>query len=648
MNYPRDFIKDLLIHIPISNLIGQYVDWDRRKTNAVKGDYWACCPFHDEKTPSFHCNDSKGFYYCFSCHVKGDHLSFLSALLGCSFIESVQRLAAIAGVPLPVVDPKIEKKEKIQTDLIRLIEVATDFFHHSLKNARDKRLHYYLDERGIDSHAIEMFKLGYAPDSRYSLREHLRQKGFSEEKIIEAGLLIDGDNSATSYDRFRNRLIFPIRSSRGQVIAFGGRTLSKGESVKYLNSPETILFHKGKNLYNFFGALNYLQKSIRKDVRRNSSSFIILVEGYMDVLSLCQAGVQNVVSSLGTALTEYQLRLLWKLSPRIVLCFDGDDPGLRAAYKAIDLVLCHLIPGNRVNFVLLSRGEDPDSFIRCYGKTAFEKLIVESLPLVDMLWKRETENRSFNTPDERAELEIHLKNCINHIKDQKLRYYYSQAIRDRLQQLFQQYITEHSGYGRYWKKNARHRDQKGPSQRLMQSSLVKGKLSKKPSLREAALLLTLINHPAILQEQYQELADIRYDNNELQKLWSFLFSDFVEQKYFLPEEIHQRLCERGFGELLKQLDRQVRDAGLWSATTEANIVDVRQGYQQALALYKRFRLLSRQKEEIEKQIAQVTAKGEAEKTAILISILHEVHIQIHQIESQEAMIEGFGKMSGRL
>nr|MBA2917605.1 DNA primase [Candidatus Liberibacter asiaticus] len=352
--------------------------------------------------------------------------------------------------------------------------------------------------------------------------------------------------------------------------------------------------------------------------------------------------------SLGTALTEYQLRLLWKLSPRIVLCFDGDDPGLRAAYKAIDLVLCHLIPGNRVNFVLLSRGEDPDSFIRCYGKTAFEKLIVESLPLVDMLWKRETENRSFNTPDERAELEIHLKNCINHIKDQKLRYYYSQAIRDRLQQLFQKYITEHSGYGRYWKKNARHRDQKGPSQRLMQSSLVKGKLSKKPSLREAALLLTLINHPAILQEQYQELADIRYDNNELQKLWSFLFSDFVEQKYFLPEEIHQRLCERGFGELLKQLDRQVRDAGLWSATTEANIVDVRQGYQQALALYKRFRLLSRQKEEIEKQIAQVTAKGEAEKTAILISILHEVHIQIHQIESQEAMIEGFGKMSGRL
>ncbi|OMH86820.1 DNA primase, partial [Candidatus Liberibacter asiaticus] len=219
---------------------------------------------------------------------------------------------------------------------------------------------------------------------------------------------------------------------------------------------------------------------------------------------------------------------------------------------------------------------------------------------------------------------------------------------DRLQQLFQKYITEHSGYGRYWKKNARHRDQKGPSQRLMQSSLVKGKLSKKPSLREAALLLTLINHPAILQEQYQELADIRYDNNELQKLWSFLFSDFVEQKYFLPEEIHQRLCERGFGELLKQLDRQVRDAGLWSATTEANIVDVRQGYQQALALYKRFRLLSRQKEEIEKQIAQVTAKGEAEKTAILISILHEVHIQIHQIESQEAMIEGFGKMSGRL
>ncbi|WP_244668491.1 hypothetical protein [Candidatus Liberibacter africanus] len=181
----------------------------------------------------------------------------------------------------------------------------------------------------------------------------------------------------------------------------------------------------------------------------------------------------------------------------------------------------------------------------------------------------------------------------------------------------------------------------------MQSSLVQGKLSTKPSLREAALLLTLINHPIILQEQYQELADIRYDNEELQKMWTFLFSDFVVQKDFSHEVLNKKLCARGFSELLKRLDKQIRDAGLWSATPEAHIVDVRQGYQQALALYKRFRLLSRQKEDIEKQIAQVTARGEEKKADFLMSTLHEIHLQIHQIESQEAMIEGFGKMSGR-
>ncbi|MEG8099308.1 DNA primase [Candidatus Liberibacter brunswickensis] len=647
MNYSRDFIKDLLIRIPISILIGKYVDWDRKKTNAVKGDYWACCPFHKEKTPSFHCIDRKGIYYCFSCHATGDHLSFLSALFGCSFVESVQKLAVIVGVTLPVFDSKIDKTEKIQTGLIHLMETAADFFHRSLKNNNNKHLRSYLDKRGINSHAIETFKLGYAPDNRDYLKEYLLQECFPHEKIIEAGLLIHGDNITISYDRFRNRLIFPIFSSKGKVIAFGGRTLSKDDNVKYLNSPETILFHKGKNLYNFCGAFNYLQKSTRQDLQWKSSSFILLVEGYMDVLSLYQAGIKNVVSSLGTALTEYQLLLLWKLSSRVVLCFDGDDPGLRASYRAVDLVLYNLIPGKRVSFVLLSGGEDPDSFVRFHGKVAFEKLVLESLPLVDMLWKRETEHRSFDTPDERAELEIRLKSCIDHIKDKKLRYYYFQVIRDRLYSLFKK--TKESYYlSQYWKKNERYRDKKGPSQRLMQSSLVKGKFSKKPSLREAALLLTLINHPNILQEQYQELSDICYDNSELQKMWSFLFSDFFLQKDFSHQVINERLCARGFGELLKNLDKQVREAGLWSATSEAHIVDVRQGYQQALSLYKRFRLLSRQKEEIEKQIAQVTANGEEKKTALLMSILNEIHIQIHKIESQEAMIEGFGKMSGRL
>ncbi|MBL0849343.1 MAG: DNA primase [Candidatus Liberibacter ctenarytainae] len=648
MLYHRDFITDLLVRISISTLIGQYISWDRKKTNVAKGDYWACCPFHDEKTPSFHCDDRKGVYYCFSCHAKGNHFSFLSEILGCSFSDSVQKLADIVGIPLPDSDSDFEKKEKKRSILIEIMEVATRFFQNSLKNQSSTRLRHYLDERGISSHSIETFRLGYAPDSRHALREYLCKKGFSQEQISEVGLLIHGNDTTIPCDRFRDRIIFPILSSRGQVIAFGGRSLSKRENIKYLNSPETIFFHKKKVLYNFFGVLNNSQRWMRQDLQKQNSAAIVLVEGYTDVIALHQAGILNVVSSLGTSFTDHHLQLLWRLSSRVVLCFDGDNAGLHAAYKSIDLILCHLIPGKSVNFILLPEGDDPDSFVRRYGKKAFEKLLIESLPLVDFLWKRETESYSFETPDARAELEMRLKNSILCMKDKKLRYYYSQVIQDRLNQLFQKRSMSSPSWGKNRKNNARYEDKKGPSTRLMQSSLVKGKLSQKPSLREAALILTLINHPEILQDEYHNLIDMSYDHNELQKLWSFLFSEFIIKKEFTHEEIYQKLCMRGFGELLHNLDKQIRDAGLWSVTAEANIIDVRSACKQALELYKRFRLLSRQKEDIENQIAQMTEQGEEEKTVLLISILNEIHSQIIQTEHQDAIIEGFGKMSGRI
>ncbi|WP_040055896.1 DNA primase [Candidatus Liberibacter americanus] len=641
MYYNNDFIKELLVQIPLSNLIGQYVNWDSKKTNYAKGDYWACCPFHDEKTPSFHCYDQKGFYYCFSCQAKGDHFSFLSALLGCSFVESVQKLANISGIALPTNNPNLVKKEKERSGLLDIIEAATQFYQESLKKHIYGRLRNYLDERGINNSSIEKFRLGYAPYSRNALIEHLRQKSFSQEKIAEVGLLSQGDSGA--YDRFRDRLIFPILSSRGKVIAFGGRSISAKENTKYLNSPETTFFYKGKNLYNFFGAFNHNQQFIVRDTSKGSDSSVILVEGYIDVISLYQAGIQNVVSSLGTALTEHQLNLLWKLSHRVFLCFDGDDPGLRAAYKAIDLLLFNLTPGKRVNFILLPDGDDPDSFIRRCGKDAFDQLIVESLPLIDLIWKRETDNYSFKTPDDRAELEIRLKNVISSIKDKQLQYYYSKDIKDRLNQLFRRPINHY----RSWNNNSKNKYKNSPSKRLIQSFLVKGKLSQKPSLREATLLMTIINHPQLLKDQYDDLTDISYENIELQKIWSFLFSEFIIQKDLSYESIYQKLCDRGFGSLLKNLDKQVRDAGLWSVTVAANIVDVREGYKQALDLYKRFRLLSRQKDDLENQIAKVTEEGDENKATILISILHDIHVEIDKIEHQDAIIEGFGKMSGR-
>ncbi|MBY7649572.1 MAG: DNA primase [Candidatus Liberibacter europaeus] len=648
LHYTNDFIKDLLTRISISDLIGQYVNWDRKKTNYSKGDYWTCCPFHEEKTPSFHCDNQKGLYYCFSCHANGDHLAFLSSLLGLSFIESVEKLADIAGIPLPIYDHNLAKKEIERSSLIDIIEIATQFFQESLKKYNYGRLRYYLDERGINDSSIKTFRLGYAPNSRQALGEYLRGKGISQEQTAKVGLIVQGENISTPYDRFRDRIIFPILSSRGQVIGFGGRSISKADNIKYMNSPETIFFHKGKNLYNFFRVLNNRRRLIGDDAKRNNSSTVVIVEGYMDVISLHQAGIQNVVSSLGTALTDNQLKLLWRLSSRVVVCFDGDDPGLRATYKVIDIVLANLILGKSVNFILLPDGDDPDRFVLRHGKNSFEKLIIESLSLVDLLWKRETECNCFETPDARAELEMRFKKSIDLIPDKKLRYYYSQEIQYRLTKFFRQNQLFDYSYGKYWKQNSKYKDKSRPSKRLMQSSLVTGKLSQKPSLREATLLLTLIHHPQLIQEEYQNLIDISYDNIELQKMWTVLFSEFIMSKEFSREEIHRKLCNRGFGELLIKLDKQIRDAGLWSATATANIIDVREGYKQALKLYKRSRLLSRQKEDIENKIAEMTEQGEEKKTNILMSILHDIHIQINKIEHQAAMIEGFGKMSGRV
>ncbi|MBA5724657.1 DNA primase, partial [Candidatus Liberibacter sp.] len=594
MQFARDFIEDLLIRVPISEIIGQHVSWDKRKTSPARGDYWACCPFHEEKTPSFHCDDRKGYYYCFSCNAKGDHFSFLSTFLGCSFTESVQKIADMAGIPLPISNPLLKKKEKERVSSEAIMEMAAHFFQDTLQSQDSIHVRRYLDERGINTHSIETFRLGYAPDSRNALRQYLLGQGISQEKISATGLVVHGENIATPYDRFRDRLIFPILSPRGKVIAFGGRSLSEGATAKYLNSPETDFFHKGEMLYNFFGALNHSNRRIAREGQRQISSPIILVEGYVDVIALHQIGIQNVVSPLGTALTEHQLKLLWRLSSHIVLCFDGDAAGLRASYKAIDLVLCHVVPGKSVNFILLPDDDDPDSFVRRSGKKAFEKLIAESFPLVAWLWKRATDDHSFETPDARAELEIYLGKAIKSITNKKLQYYYSKDIRNRLNKFFQRDTTPYSSerYGKNQRFYSKSENKQAPSQRLTQSSLVRGVKAKRPSLREATLLLTLINHPKILQEEYQELIDIRYDNRELQKLWSFLFSEFIVTQEFSREEIYKKLCARGFGELLKSLDRQIRDAGLWTATGEANLVDVRQGYKQALEFYKCSRLLS--------------------------------------------------------
>lgn len=659
MRFSNSFLDDIRDRVQISDVIGRRVSWDKRKTNVPRGDYWACCPFHGEKSPSFHCEDRKGRYHCFGCGVTGDHFRFLTELEGLSFPEAVQQIADMAGVPMPVVDPAMEKREKERTSLLDVMELATQFFQDQLQTANGARARAYLRDRGLTGRTIETFRLGFAPDSRNALKEFLSGKGVGKEQIEACGLVVHGSDIPVSYDRFRDRIMFPILSSREKVIAFGGRAMSPDAPAKYLNSNETELFHKGQVLYNFARARRSLQGA-------DGEPTVIAVEGYMDVIALHQAGIENAVAPLGTALTENQLDLLWKMTSQPVLCFDGDGAGIRAANRAADLALPHIKPGRTVRFALLPDGKDPDDLVRNEGRAPFDKVMSQAKPLAEMLWSREAGGGNFDTPEARAELEARLKQMVSVIGDENVRRHYQQDIRDRLNKFFQPQFQNRGndrrsfdrggGGGNFRGKDGQGRPPAGGartvnlvSERLARSGLVRGH-QEIPALRESVLALTVINHPALMQDDYDEIAAIEYDNRDLQRLWSAMLgaAAMVASPHLTREYLFEELERQDFSGLLKGLDQQVRNARLWTATEEAAMEDAREGYRQALAFHKRAKALRWQKIELEREIAEATEEGNAEIIDQLMRALQEVHFEGLRLENQEAIIDGFGVLSGRV
>lgn len=655
MRFSNSFLDEIRDRVPISDVIGRRVSWDKRKTNVSRGDYWACCPFHGEKSPSFHCEDRKGRYHCFGCGVTGDHFRFLTDLEGLSFPEAVQQIADMAGVAMPVADPVMEKREKERTSLLDVMELATKFFQDQLQTANGARARAYLRDRGLAGRTIETFRLGFAPDSRNALKEFLAGKGVAKEQIEACGLVVHGPDVPVSYDRFRDRIMFPILSSREKVIAFGGRAMSADAPAKYLNSNETELFHKGNVLYNFARARRATQGA-------NGESTIIAVEGYMDVIALHQAGVENAVAPLGTALTENQLDLLWKMTPQPVLCFDGDGAGIRAANRAADLALPHIKPGRTVRFALLPDGKDPDDLVRNEGRAPFDKVMSQAKPLAEMIWGREINTGQFETPEAKAELEARLKQLVAVIADENVRRHYQQDMRDRLNGFFQPQFQNRSNERRSFDRGAGQsrgrggEGARGPrlsgggiSDRLARSGLVRGH-QETPALRESVLALTVINHPALMQDEYDEIASIDYDNRELQRLWSVMLgaAAAVAGPHLTREYLLERMEEQGFGPLLQGLEQQIRNARLWIATSEAAMEDAREGYRQALAFHKRAKALRFQKIELEREIAEATEAGNGEVIDQLMRALQEVHFEGLRLENQEAIIDGFGVLSGRV
>ena len=652
MRFSPSFLEEIRDRVPISAVIGRSVTWDRKKTNVSRGDYWACCPFHGEKSPSFHCEDRKGRYHCFGCGVSGDHFRFLTDLEGLNFPEAVQQIADMAGIPMPQPDVQAEKREKERATLLDVMEMATQFFQDQLQSANGARARAYLRDRGLTGRTIETFRLGFAPDSRNALKEHLATKGVLKEQMEACGLVVH-ENVPVSYDRFRDRIMFPILSSREKVIAFGGRAMSPDAPAKYLNSNETELFHKGSVLYNFTRARRAAQGA-------GGAETIIAVEGYMDVIALHQAGVENAVAPLGTALTENQLDLLWKMTPEPVLCFDGDGAGIRAANRAVDLALPQLKPGRSVRFALLPDGKDPDDLVKHEGRAPFDRVMAQAKPLADMLWSREAGGGSFDTPEKRAELEARLRQIVAVIADESVRRHYGQDIRERLNGFFQPQAKQGGGRRDF------NRDRRGGgndrfapqgpraagagsiSDRLIRSGLVKGHHDQ-PTLRESALALTIVNHPELLQQEYDEIAAIDYDNRDLQRLWSAVLSATAAAGTRLSRELLiEKLEEQGFAALLKLLDQQIRNARLWTATEQAAHEDAGDMFRQALALHKRAKALRWQKIELEREIAAAAEAEDAEGIDALMRALQEIQQEILRMENQDAIIDGFGVLSGRV
>jgi len=402
MRYGPNLLEEVLRRTDLVQLVGRRVKLVRKGRVM-----WGCCPFHKEKSPSFKVENERRAYHCFGCGAGGDAFKWLMETEGLSFPESVERLAGEAGVELPKWTPQDEEREEKKKSLYDVIEAACAFFEAQLREAIGKPARDYLNSRGLGETSARQFRLGYAPSGSNALIEHLKTKNVTLDDMIAAGLARASDENRGPRDFFFNRIMFPIADPRGRVIAFGARALEADAKPKYINTGDTTLFSKGHLLYNFATARPAALKA----------QAIVVAEGYMDVIALVRAGFDYSVAPLGTALTEDQLALLWRVAAEPILAFDGDDAGLRAAHRAARLALAQLKPGYSLRFVFLPTGEDPDSYLRAQGAPAMKKLFDTAEPLSRVLWRGETEGKDFSTPERRAGLERTLADIVGQIRD---------------------------------------------------------------------------------------------------------------------------------------------------------------------------------------------------------------------------------------
>ena len=525
MKFSDSFLDEIRARLPVSQVVSRRVPLKRA------GREWkGLSPFNKEKTPSFTVNDQKGFYHCFSSGKHGDVFSFLMETEGLSFPEAVERLAGEAGLELPKPDPQFERSAKERLGLLDALEAAARFFEEQLMTQEGRDALHYAEHRGLTPETLKEFRIGFAPQSRDALKGALLKKGFTEPQLLEAGLLIKPDDERATYDRFRNRLVIPILDLKSRVIAFGARALDPNAEPKYLNSPETKLFDKGCTVFNF--------------ARARKSAFdkneLIVVEGYMDVIALNQAGFANVVATLGTAFTERQMERLWQLAPEPIVCFDGDKAGEAAAARAIDRMLPALREGHSFRFAFLPQGQDPDDLVRGAGPGAFAECVKNANPLIDMLWRREKQAMVLDTPERRAAFEARMENLLGEIGNMRVREHYRREIKNRLFELWRPQAPRGRGAS------------KG------------GRSPAKPERREAMpppslygfvtiVILALVNHPWLLDHFAEEVASVEVRDKPLAALLGALTKAIFEDPAITRESLIAQLRDGPHAKVLERL-----------------------------------------------------------------------------------------------
>ena len=548
MKFSTEILNEIKDKISVSQVVEKTVQLKKRGKEFV-----GLSPFTKERTPSFTVNDEKQFYHCFSTNKHGDIFTFLVEVGGLSFPEAVEKLADEAGVKLRTFSPAEEEKINKSKKIYEALEISKSFFSSQIFDDNNSLAFKYLRNRGVDNELINSYEIGYAPQGN-KLEKFLLSKGISHEIMTLAGMTIKDENKKNNfYDRFRNRIIFPIRDNRNRVVGFGGRVINSNDQPKYLNSPETPVFHKGSLLYNF--------SKIRPNLKNNDN--LIVVEGYMDVVSLASKGFQNAVAPLGTALTETQLNILWKEADSPLICFDGDKAGKQATFRATEIALKLLKPNKTLRFINLPDNLDPDDYIKNFGLVSFNELVNKASPLTNIIWDLCLQESNINTPEGKAGFETLLRTKLNLISDKSIKKHYGLVFKDMLDQFFYLKKTERklSKFDNNEKYSGKY---KSP---LNIKNSILGSGGQLPSDLEALVISGILIFPELIKKHFEILESFNIENLRLvdirDNVLAFVKKDYSELDIDLLKEFVQKKYQTFF-------EKDLRFANIFWKKKEGN------------------------------------------------------------------------------